>query len=557
MQSFIQPGPQLKNQYEHDPVLRSYLKRKVDQNILKKIEPDLKAFGKRVVDECLDLSRAAQANPPSVTHYSPWGERIDEINVCEAWKKLDRISAEEGLIAIGYEREQGEFSRLYQFAKLYLFHPSSAIYTCPLAMTDGAAKLLEAIGGERLMKRAFERLTSRDPLSFWTSGQWMTEQTGGSDVRRTQTVAIKNDKSKDKDEWELSGIKWFSSATTSQMAMTLAREESADGPISLFYLETHKEDGSLNNIEVMRLKDKLGTKSLPTAELKLNGAKAIRVGEPGKGIKNISLLFNVTRIFNALCAVANMRRIIALSTDYSKKREAFGKKLIEHRLHRQTLFETQTEYIGCFHLVFKCVELLGLNESETGSDQSKKLLRLLTPLAKLYTGKRGVEIASEMVESFGGAGYVEDTGIPVILRDAQVLAIWEGTTNILSLDTLRSILKEDTLGSLFADIERIKETVKSEIPGDATLVSATQELVKISSTLLKDPAAMEKKARDFSFALAHVYIGWLLREAVNETNQDGDHPVYVKSYALWTRRFEKGLLKNDDSYEVSKEDLIC
>lgn len=551
MSEFIQQGPELENQYESDPVLRDFLKRKMPPELLSAIENDLSRFGKRVVDECLPLARAAEASPPFIVSHTPWGKRVDEIKTSEAWKKLNDIAAEERLISIGYQRKQGEFSRIYQFAKLYLYHPSSAIYTCPLAMTDGAARLIEVMEEKSLIEGAFARLTSDDPGSFWTSGQWMTEKTGGSDVRRTQTVARKN-----ADHWELSGVKWFSSATTSQMAMTLAREENDEGPISLFYLETYNDDGSLNNIEVLRLKDKLGTKALPTAELKLKGAKAQRLGESGKGIKNISHLFNVTRIYNALCAVANMRRMLALSTDYAKKREAFGKKLICHGLHRQTLFEAQTEYLGCFLLVFRAVELMGINETGKGSEDSEKLLRLLTPLAKLYTGKKGVAVVSELLESFGGAGYVEDTGIPVVLRDAQVLSIWEGTTNILSLDTLRSIMKEEALSSLFSEMERLEDKRKSKEVGDEKLAAAKEELSRIAREEIKNPEALQTKARDFAFALANVYCAFLLREAVEECVSKELAPVYRKAFAHWLGKTEPPLMKARELYQVEESDLL-
>lgn len=380
----------------------------------------------------------------------------------------------------------------------------------------------------------------------------MTEKTGGSDVKTCQTIAKKSG-----DQWQLSGIKWFSSATTSQMAMTLAHEETLDGPLSLFYLEVHKTDGTLNNIEILRLKNKLGTKALPTAELKLNGTTAKRIGKSGKGIKNISHLINVTRIHNSLCAVAYMKRIITLSTDYSKKRIAFGKKLIDHSLHRQTLFECQTEFIGCFHLAFKCIELLGANENGLGDSSSEKLLRVLTPLAKLYTAKRGVQVVSEMLESFGGAGYIEDTGLPSILRDAQVLSIWEGTTNVLSLDVLRSILKEDTLKSFFDDIDSISQLRKNNIKQDEILEKATKELKSLAKQILNDPTSLETKARDFSFALSHVYIGWLLRKSIEDTSDQKLQEVYQKTYHMWLARFENKLIKSQQQYQICTEDLIC
>src|SRR3989338_3779648 len=352
MIDFFQTPPQLGNQYEEDKILKSYLKRVLPAEMRVEIEPDLIHLGHRVVTDIGALGEAAEACPPKHVPYESWGRRIDKIKTSEAWKQLDRISAEEKLVAIGYERKYGAYSRIYQFAKIYLFHPSSAIYTCPLAMTDGAARVIELYGDQALKDRAFSRLTSYNPDKFWTSGQWMTERTGGSDVSCTSTVA-----KPEGSDYRLYGTKWFSSATTAQMAMTLARiEGSPTGSkgLSLFYVETHE-----NNIRVNRLKDKLGTCALPTAELTLEGTRAKLVGGVGEGVKKIASLLNITRIYNACCALGYMRRGIALAKDYASKRQAFGRLLSEHPLHQQTLFELEAELEAAFYLVFRTVELLG------------------------------------------------------------------------------------------------------------------------------------------------------------------------------------------------------
>ena len=266
-EDFYQDGPVLHNQYTNDPVLKNYLQRVLPNDILQTIEPDLERFGERVITDILQMGDDAEQNEPSLLQYDSWGRRIDQIRVSNGWKSLDHVSAEEGLVALGYERTYEEFSRIYQFAKLYLFTPSSAIYSCPLAMTDGAARVIELLGDNRLKDGPFKHLISRNPREFWTSGQWMTEKTGGSDLSRKSTRAIN-----EKDTYTLHGTKWFTSATTSQMAFTLARVQDQEGNIvpgskglSLFYLETHNTDGTYNNILVNRLKDKLGTRALPTA----------------------------------------------------------------------------------------------------------------------------------------------------------------------------------------------------------------------------------------------------------------------------------------------------
>src|SRR5204863_6811974 len=217
-----------------------------------------------------------------------------------------------------------------------LFEPSSHTYTCPLAMTDGAARTLLHSGNNALVERALPRLTSRDPKTAWTSGQWMTERTGGSDVGISETVAKKEGA-----DWRLYGTKWFTSAATGQMTLTLARPEgnpSGGRGLALFYLETEN-----NDIRVLRLKDKLGTRMLPTAELQLEGTRAIPVMGVADGIKNIAPMLTTTRTWNAIAGVSGGRRLLDLARDYAKKRVAFGAPLSEKPLHIDTLANVTRE----------------------------------------------------------------------------------------------------------------------------------------------------------------------------------------------------------------------
>ena len=532
MNDFFQSGPELGNQYQADRVLQSFLKRVLPAEIFQEIEADLNRLGERVVADLLKLSEAAEKSKPVHVPYDAWGRRIDHIETSSEWQALDRVAAEEKLVAIGYERKQGIHSRTYQFAKLYLFHPSSAIYTCPLAMTDGAARAIELYGNAELKNLAFKHLTSSDPDYFWTSGQWMTEKTGGSDVGTTETIAkLENG------EYRLYGTKWFTSATTSQMALTLARIEGAlagGKGLSLFYVKLRDEKGALNRIQVNRLKDKLGTWALPTAELELQGTPAIKVGEEGNGIKKIASLFNITRIYNACCAVGNMRRCLALAESYAQKRIAFGKKLSDHGLHVETLADLQVEFEACFQLTFKTVQLLGKEELGQGEEGEYGLLRLLTPLAKLYTAKKGIVIASEILESFGGAGYIEDTGLPKLLRDSQVLSIWEGTTNVLSLDVLRALQKEKAAGPYFKDIsERLSKATSKQLKPH---IDFTQKAVQEVQTCLQSMTSASEEdqttgARALALTLAQVYITSLLIEQADwslKTEKD-EKPLLVLS----------------------------
>lgn len=450
MTDFFQEAPLLKNTFESDALLSVHLQKVMPADVYAGVKEHLRHVGELAVTDWLRWSREAEANEPVHVPFDPWGRRIDELRMCPGWKNLEAAASTEGVVASAYERKQGEWSRVYQAALLYLFHPSSAFVSCPLAMTDGAARAIELYGDDELKKNAFRHLTSRDPATFWTSGQWMTERTGGSDVSGTATIARKGSSLPGFD-WNLQGVKWFTSATTSQMAMLLARPEGAEAGsrgLSLFYTETHGADGRLRNIEVMRLKDKLGTRAMPTAELRLDGTPARLVGGEGNGVKKIASLFNVTRVYNSICALGQSRRALDWAWSYSHVRTAFGKKIIDHPLHRVTLQALEDDFAKCFRLTFFVAHLLGRDECGVATESEKALLRALTPIVKLWTAKKSVEICSEVVESFGGAGYIEDVGIAKLLRDAQVLAIWEGTTNVLAMDFLRAVEKENAGAAL-------------------------------------------------------------------------------------------------------------
>ena len=511
---FIQPPPQLENQYHDDRVLRSYLHRALPDDVRAEIELQLAGMGERAGAD-LYIQQLAERNvEPQLIQWDAWGNRIDRIEVTPLWREAERIAAEDGLIAIPYERSHGAYSRIHQFALVYLFTPSTDLYSCPLAMTDGAAAALHASGNAALIEHAVPRLTARDPAIFWTSGQWMTEASGGSDVGTSLTVARQ-----EQGTWKLYGRKWFTSAIASQMALTLARPEGnppGGRGLALFYVETRGAEGHLNSIAVNRLKDKLGTRKVPTAELELNGTPAQLVCGPSDGVKNIAPMLNVTRTWNSVSAVALMRRGLALARDYARRRVAFGAALADKPLHLDTLAGLQAEFEAAFHLTFFVVELLGRAEAGQASAQQADLLRMVTPVAKLTTGRQVVAVLSEVVESFGGAGYVEDTGLPMLLRDALVLPIWEGTTNVLSLDTLRAIDGARGVELLEREARYIMQGVRHP---DLVRISARVEQTLEAARLWfversQNAASLEAGARRFALTLGRAFaLALLSRQA--------------------------------------------
>jgi len=523
---FTQPAPQHHNGWNSDWLLQSYMRRIIPRDIMESIEDDLERWGNRVATEVWDLGQQCEASPPRLEQTDAWGHRVDRLITCSAWKQQKKIAAEEGLIAIPYMREQAEYSRLYQVAKLYLYAPASGLYSCPLAMTDGAASTIESMGLQGRLSEAWSSLTSRDPAQFWTSGQWMTEKRGGSDVGgSTETQAVLGEDGR----YRLFGYKWFSSATDSDMALTLARMEDREGRLSqgtrglsMFYLKTRKENGELNGIQVAKLKNKLGTRQLPTAELLLCGAEAQIVGQEGRGVPAISNMLGVTRLHNTISATAVMRKTISLARDYATRRQAFGHQLDRLPLHVQSLARMEVETRGCCLMMLELGRQQGLVECGIAGDMDTLLLRLMTPVSKFYTAKAAVATVSEGLECFGGQGYIEDTGLPGMLRDAQVLPIWEGTSSVMAMDVFRALSKSggEALSAFHSRVDSILRQ-GDRASGLSRAVTALHTAVTSLTALdcLKLPQAA---ARDLSVSLAHVYIGALLVEQAVHSQHPGD-----------------------------------
>ncbi|MEO8670997.1 MAG: acyl-CoA dehydrogenase family protein [Tahibacter sp.] len=521
--SFIQRAPELANQYTEDRVLRSYLRRVLPPAMRSVIDAELDMLGDHAAAAWISRLNRPRSEP-TLTRFDPWGERIDRVEVTAAWKESRELSARFGLVASGHETRWGAQARIHQFALVYLHHVASAFFTCPLAMTDGAATCIQAAQNARLIDRALPHYLSRDPAQFWISGQWMTETTGGSDVAGTETVARTDENGR----WRLHGRKWFTSAVHADTALALARPEGAGtgaGSLALFYLEPRRPDGRWRNLTVERLKDKLGTRELPTAEVELHGAPAELVGELKQGVRTIAPMLNVTRTWNSICAIAQMRRGIALARDYANRRVVSGRPLAEQPLHLHTLAGLQAEFEAAFHLAFYVAELLGRVQAGEGDQTHANLLRLLTPMTKLWTAKLAVTISSEVLESFGGAGYIEDTGLPELLRDAQVLPIWEGTSNVLGLDFLRAMKGAGGIASLLSAQRSLLAQVDSaelSLATRAVRESTTQvtEWLRIATS---DAGQLASGARDFTISLARCFAAsLLLRHAAWSRSAEND-----------------------------------
>jgi alkylation response protein AidB-like acyl-CoA dehydrogenase len=309
---------------------------------------------------------------------------------------------------------------------------------CPLCMTDGVARVLTRHGTHEQVMRVVPHLTSTDPRTLWTGGMFLTERAGGSDVGANETVATKNTDG----TWRLTGQKWFCSNVDAQAVLVTARVNGVAGTRGLrtFLVETRENPGFV----IDRLKEKLGVRSMPTGEVTLTNALAEEVG----GFAAMAEMLNLSRLYNAVASVGVIGRAVYEARDYIERRQVFGRPIIEWPLAQQTFFDLEAEQVAATLLTFETIDVLV--RADAGDADAARLLRILTPIAKAVTGKLAVPCVSEAMELIGGNGYIEEHVMPRLLRDAQVLPIWEGTTNILMLDALRAMNKDGSHELLLA-----------------------------------------------------------------------------------------------------------
>ena len=563
LRNLTQPTPHLGNQYLEDSALTHYLPYFLPKHILKSVEPLFISIGEKTVSEYWSNSKECERVPPILQQFLATGERVDTIHTGLGWKNHAKIAPRDGIVALAYEKDTEalkleENRRFVQAVVLYLYQPSSGLYACPLAMTDGAAGVLRYIleNNKELdekikmkLTRAFQRLTSRKPEEFITSGQWMTEKMGGSDVSNaTETIAVEYKKNK----FKLYGYKWFSSATECDMSLALGRiirydeskdlrpEEIKKIPLSLFFVKTRStKTGKLNNIEIIRMKEKLGTRQLPTAELLLKGTKATLISEPGKGVKMISHMLNITRVYNASSAVSTMRRYLALLRDYGHRRDVFNSRLNELPLQQEVLAEIDVTVRGNLLFYLKTVELLSKYEAKKITKDEGHLLRLFTPILKLFTAKECMRVCSESVEGFGALGYIETSYLPMMMIDAQVLTIWEGTTNVLSYDVAR-VFGHDGKEVLEAFIKFFGLNIFNSIVSEGKheddpytrqsyikLIKAYHEIIHDIRSFLKNGMKdMAYNLRNLSFGIARITIASLCLDLAIKSGRKLDLEVF-------------------------------
>jgi alkylation response protein AidB-like acyl-CoA dehydrogenase len=449
-----------KNYYLSDIILQHYLNTRLSVRSLAGFSENLCNLGDKAAGDLNRLSQLADKLGPELRKRDFYGEKIDEIDFHPAYGEMLEIAVESQMFRLKWEPELrqkylGERHKM-GFASGFLFAMSESSLYCPLCMTDGVALLIDRYCNEADKKRLLPRIYTDKASELFTGAMFLTEKSGGSDVGANQLTATHFKE----DFWYLNGEKWFCSNANADIIFVLARTRqdiSGTKGLGIFLLEPKQSNESSKGMDLIRLKDKLGTRSMASGEYLFNNVIAKLIGGETEGFKIMTDMINLSRLYNSVAAIAGMRRAIIESYQFLSFRNSFGKNILEHALVRLKFHELGSIYLGNFYLSWRAIE--ALDAAETGDAEEAELLRVLTPMTKKSTAETSVYAVREAMELMGGMGYIEDGAMPKIMRDMMVLPIWEGAGNIMILDMLRASSKSKGLDILFKELETAFEEI--------------------------------------------------------------------------------------------------
>ncbi|MCM3125490.1 MULTISPECIES: acyl-CoA dehydrogenase family protein [unclassified Mesobacillus] len=448
------------NFYEEETQFRALLKELLDEDFFEYADRELLAFGEKCANEIDQRARFTdREGQPKLIKFDAYGDDISEVWVNDGYRKTVEDSYNTGIV--GYvHKEIPELGRrgnyIYSYAQGYLLSQTEPGFYCPVTLTMATAYLLDQYAFPELKEKFLPHVLSTGETTLYEGATFLTERQGGSDVGANVVKAIQS-----ADSYKLYGEKYFASnAGMCGVAMVLARKEGAPTGtkgLTLFAVPWRKDDGKLNGIKIRRLKDKLGVRAVPSGEVEFEGAEAYVVGDPTKGFYYMMEALNLSRVCNTVASLGIMRRAYREAREYALKRDAFGKKLADFPMIKDSLVKMAVKLEVETRTVFKYLPLFEkVMRNEPGvSEKDIVLNRLYIALLKKETAEQAVHFAHEAIEMYGGNGYIEDFVTPRLLRDAQVLTVWEGTANILGLEVLR-LMEKFNAGGLFLEEMKVR-----------------------------------------------------------------------------------------------------
>ena len=519
--------------YETDAALREGLAREGGVAF----EAKVKAAGRELGSaEVFALGRQANRFTPELRTHDRFGHRIDEVEYHPAWHGIMRLAMSHQVHNLPwcYPQLGGQGARA---ALLSMLAQVEAGACCPLTMTFAAWPVLKDDAslakewGPRLRGTDYgPRLVPASEKSAVLVGMAMTEKQGGSDVRANTTRALPAGTHEGREAFALTGHKWFCSAPMSDAFLMLAQLEPGRG-LTCFFVPRFRPDGTRNAIHLQRLKDKLGNRSNASSEIELHGAWALQLGEPGRGVRTILEMVQHTRLDCVAGSTGLVRQAVAQAIHHAQHRSAFGRRLAEQPLMQSVLADLALESEAATALMLRLARAF---EAPEGSAE-RAFARIATAAGKYWVCKRTPQAIAEVMECLGGNGYVEESLLPRLYREAPVNSIWEGSGNVMALDVMRVLQREPEA----ADI--VLEDLEQAIGGDAHLEAA---LARIRG-LLHEPRLLDARGRALLEALALASAGAILR--AHAPPPVADAFIAARLSGLPRQSYGQGLERSDTS----------
>lgn len=525
-----------RNFYTEDETLHEILRNGLAPDLFSYAHKALSQFGEQVANEIDERARHTdREGEPRLLKYSRFGDDVSEVWVNEGYKKTVKETYGTGIVGYVHKKipeigRKGNY--MYSFAQGYVLSQSEAGFYCPVTLTMATAFLLEHYADDALRDRFLPHVIATGDVELYEGATFLTERQGGSDVGANVVRAVDEGS-----HFKLYGEKYFASnAGMSGVAMVLARIEGAqEGSkgLTLFAVPWRRDDGSLNGISIRRLKDKLGVRAVPSGEVEFDGAIAYVVGDKTQGLKYMMEALNLSRICNAVASLGIMRRALTEASDYAKRRDAFGQKLIAFPMVQDSLGKLTAKLEVELATVFDLIQLYDRVVAKQASEEEIILNRLFIAIMKKESAEQAIHFAHEAIEMHGGNGFIEDFVTPRLLRDAQVLTVWEGTANILALELVRLVRKfqahtlfiqkmksrlKETPTSVFKTIvERVLDKLENDLNVFAQLTEEKQgfeakALAKQMALVYESVVALEMGERMSNLVEIYLDTTWGLRK---------------------------------------------
>lgn len=478
------------NFYDIDASIRALLPLYMNADLLAHLEPHLSELGELAGGRLGRLADLAERHTPILHPRDEFGRDEEWIEYHPAYREMEAIGfGRFGMHAMTHRAGvlgwDAPMPPLAKYVFHYLFSQAEFGLLCPINLTDSSSDLIDRFGSNEIRAKYLDDIWTQNMDRLQRCAQFMTEKAGGSDVGAAELTAVK-----DGDHWRLWGEKWFCSNVDAELAVLLARPEGAGAGsrgLGLFLMPKTLDDGTRNAFKIRRLKDKLGSKDMASGEIVFEGALAYQLGALDKGLKQMLVMVNSSRVSHLTRAAGMMRRCLNEAMVASRHRNAFGKAVMDHPLMRRQLMKLMVPTEQALSALMYTAAASGEAESD---QRNADILRVLTPIVKFRACRDNVTVATGAMEARGGNGYIEDFPNARLVRDAHLGLLWEGTSNINALDALqRAVGKAGAHKALRADLEqRLEET--SDLPGQfrTRLFGAVSDAFSLAEEVAADPA---------------------------------------------------------------------